>query len=595
MAHFDTVIKNGIIIDGTGLPRVRGDIAIKNGRIAKMGRIDATEAEQVIDAEGLIVAPGFVDLHTHYDAQVHWDPYCTISGWHGVTSVAIGNCGFGFAPARADSRERLLKMMTRTEQIPLESMVQGMGLDWDWESLPEWMDHLDRIPKGVNLLNYVPLNPLLVYVLGLEGAKAGRAASADEIGEMKRLINEAMDAGMMGFSFQRFGKNSVQCDYDGTPMPTDVVPDETLLAFADLLGERGDGFIQLLNASNADAVNNKDPVDRLFIEEIARRSGRPVLYNALLASDEPGHENVHTETMGWIDSCFERGLRVYGQAVTVRAPFLFSLEDWNLYDSSPAWAKATVGSHDEKMMQLADPAVREQMKAEEEMLVTTGVGGPIEGIVIQATPDHPELERYVGRTLGEIAAEEGKHHIDAMLDIGVAGDLKVMYLTADIGSNDPVKVGELLRNQHVIPGLSDGGAHTRFFTGGSFTTEMLTWMVRETRQLTLEQAHFRLSYLPAQAAGFIDRGFLREGAPADIVIYDFENLKRVPEVDYEVAFDFPADEWRRIQRAEGYRWILVNGEVTFKDGVCTGATPGQLLRLNRWSEADRGGQLASAG
>ncbi len=595
MAHFDTVIKNGIIIDGTGLPRVRGDIAIKNGRIAKMGRIDATEAEQVIDAEGLIVAPGFVDLHTHYDAQVHWDPYCTISGWHGVTSVAIGNCGFGFAPARADSRERLLKMMTRTEQIPLESMVQGMGLDWDWESLPEWMDHLDRIPKGVNLLNYVPLNPLLVYVLGLEGAKAGRAASADEIGEMKRLINEAMDAGMMGFSFQRFGKNSVQCDYDGTPMPTDVVPDETLLAFADLLGERGDGFIQLLNASNADAVNNKDPVDRLFIEEIARRSGRPVLYNALLASDEPGHENVHTETMGWIDSCFERGLRVYGQAVTVRAPFLFSLEDWNLYDSSPAWAKATVGSHDEKMMQLADPAVREQMKAEEEMLVTTGVGGPIEGIVIQATPDHPELEKYVGRTLGEIAAGEGKHHIDAMLDIGVAGDLKVMYLTADIGSNDPVKVGELLRNQHVIPGLSDGGAHTRFFTGGSFTTEMLTWMVRETRQLTLEQAHFRLSYLPAQAAGFIDRGFLREGAPADIVIYDFENLKRVPEVDYEVAFDFPADEWRRIQRAEGYRWILVNGEVTFKDGVCTGATPGQLLRLNRWSEADRGGQLASAG
>ena len=130
MAQFDTVIKNGIIIDGTGLPRVRGDIAIKNGRIAKMGRIDATEAKQVIDAEGLIVAPGFVDLHTHYDAQVHWDPYCTISGWHGVTSVAIGNCGFGFAPARADSRERLLKMMTRTEQIPLESMVQGMGLDW---------------------------------------------------------------------------------------------------------------------------------------------------------------------------------------------------------------------------------------------------------------------------------------------------------------------------------------------------------------------------------------------------------------------------------------------------------------------------------
>jgi N-acyl-D-amino-acid deacylase len=592
--EYDIVIKNGTVIDGTGLPRFKSDIAVLNGRVAKIGRVNASEGREVIDAEGLIVAPGFVDLHTHYDAQVHWDPYCTISGWHGVTSVAIGNCGFGFAPARPGVRQRLLQMMTRTEQIPYETMVAGMGLDWEWESLPEWMDHLENIPKGVNLLNYVPLNPLLVHVLGLEGAKAGRQASADELGEMKRLVNEAMDAGMMGFSFQRFGKNSVQCDYDGTPMPTDVVPDETLLAFADLLGERGDGFIQLLNASNADAVNNKDPKDRLFVEEIARRSGRPVLFNALIASDEPGAEEVHTETMGWIDSCFERGLRVYGQAVTVRAPFIFSMEDWNLYDSSPAWAGATVGTHEEKMTKLSDAEIRKQMRAEEEMLVTTGVGGPIEGIIIEATPEHPELTHYHGKTLGEIAKAEGKHHIDAMLDIAVAGDLKVLYRTGNIGSNDPKKVGELVRNQHVIPGLSDGGAHTRFFTGGSFTTEVITWLVRETGQLSLEQAHYRLSYLPAQAAGFIDRGFLREGAPADIVVYDYANLKRVPEVDYEIAFDFPANEWRRIQRAEGYRWIMVNGQVTFKDGVCTNATPGRLLRLNRWANAG-GERLASAG
>ena len=189
MSQYDTVIKNGTIIDGTGLPRFNGDIAIRNGRIAAIGRVDASTGRDVIDATGLIVAPGFVDLHTHYDAQVHWDPYCTISGWHGVTSVAIGNCGFGFAPARAESRERLLHMMTRTEQIPYDSMVAGMGLDWEWESLPQWMDHLDRVPKGVNLLSYVPLNPLLVYVLGLEGAKAGRMPTADELGEMKRLIH----------------------------------------------------------------------------------------------------------------------------------------------------------------------------------------------------------------------------------------------------------------------------------------------------------------------------------------------------------------------------------------------------------------------
>lgn len=591
MARYDSVIKNGTVIDGTGLPRFKGDIGIKDGRIAKMGRVDASEAAETIDAEGLIVAPGFVDLHTHYDAQVHWDPYCTISGWHGVTSVALGNCGFGFAPARKESRERLLQMMTRTEQIPYDTMVEGLGLDWEWESLPEWMDHLDRIPKGVNLLSYVPLNPLLVYVLGLEGAKSGRAATPDEQGEMNRLISEAMDAGMMGFSFQRFGKNSVQSDFDGTPMPTDLVPDETLLSFSDLLGQRGDGFVQLVNAKGGDVVNNTADEDRRFVEEIARRTGRPVLFNALIASDEAGHENVHNETMAWIDSCFDRGLRVYGQAVTVRAPFIFTLEDWNLYDSSPAWAKATVGTLEERMAKLADPAIRKEMIAEEATLATTGVGGPIEGIVIEATPGHPELARYHGRKLGDIAREEGKHHIDAMLDIGVAGGLKVLYKTADIGSTDAKKVGELVRNQHVIPGLSDGGAHTRFFTGGSFTTEMLTWLVRETRQLTLEQAHFRLSYLPAQAAGFTDRGFLREGAPADIIIYDFANLKRVPEVDYEIAHDFPANEWRRIQRAEGYRWIMVNGKVTFKDGQCTGATPGQLLRLGRVGQT---GSAASA-
>ena len=591
MAKFDTVIKNGTIIDGTGLPRYKGDIAVKDGRVAKMARVERSDAREVIEAEGLIVAPGFVDLHTHYDAQVHWDPYCTISGWHGVTSVAIGNCGFGFAPAHKENRERLLQMMTRTEQIPYETMVEGLGLDWDWESLPEWMDHLDRLPKGVNLLSYVPLNPLLVYVLGLEGAKAGRAATPDEQGEMNRLISEAMDAGMMGFSFQRFGKNSVQSDYDGTPMPTDVVPDETLLSFSDLLGQRGDGFIQLVNAKGGDVVNNTDQADRLFVEEIARRTGRPVLFNALIASDEPGHETIHLDTMAWIDSCFERGLRVYGQAVTVRAPFIFTLEDWNLYDSSPAWARATVGTLEERLAKLADPEIRKAMKAEEATLATTGVGGPIDGLVIEATPGHPELEKYHGRSLGEIAKTEGKHHIDAMLDIGVAGGLKVLYKTLDIGSTDPNKVGELVRNQHVIPGLSDGGAHTRFFTGGSFTTEVLTWLVRETKQLTLEQAHFRLSYLPAQAAGFTDRGFLREGAPADIIVYDFQNLRRVPETDYEIAHDFPANQWRRIQRAEGYRWIMVNGKVTFKDGECTGATPGQLLRLGRVGQT---GSAASA-
>jgi len=593
MSQYDTVIKGGTIVDGTGLPRYKGDIAVRDGRIVKIGRIDRSAAKEVIEADGLIVAPGFVDLHTHYDAQLHWDPYCTISGWHGVTSVAIGNCGFGFAPARADSRERLLNMMTRTEQIPYETMVAGMGLDWDWESMPEWMDHLDRQPKGVNVLSYVPLNPLLVYVMGLEGAKAGRQATTAELNEMKRLIHEAMDAGMMGWSCQRFGKNSMQADYDGTPMPTDVMPDETLLAFADVLGERAEGFIQILNSTSGTPGSSNKGKDTLFVEELARRSGRPLLFNAIMASDDKGLETTHRKSTRWLDSCFERGLQIYGQAVTVRAPYQFTLEHWNMYDSSPAWNQATQGSREERLVKLSDPEARKQMIAEEDVLVTMGVGGPIEGLTIQETPDHPELEKYIGRSLGEIAAAEGKHHIEAMLDIGVAGELKVVFRTNELSSTDPKKTGELVRNQHVIPGVSDGGAHTKFFTGGSFTTDLIVWLVRESGELTLEQAHYRLSYLPAQAAGFNDRGFLREGAPADIIVYDLEKLKRVPEVDYEVAHDFPADEWRRIQRAEGYRWIMVNGVVTFIDGQCTNATPGELLRLNQLAQSEQ--LAASAG
>jgi N-acyl-D-aspartate/D-glutamate deacylase len=459
-------------------------------------------------------------------------------------------------------------------------MVEGVGLDWDWESLPEWMDHLDRVPKGVNVLNYVPLNPLMVYVMGLEAAKSGNPATPEQLAEMKRLINEGMDAGMMGFSMQRMGEHSLQADYDGTPMPTDCMDDGDLLELATVLAERGDGFIQTIQAQDGDPLTGDSTRDIEFVEKLAAAAQRPILYNAVAAVDE--HPEAHKKALKWLADCNARGLRIYGQGLTVRAPFQFTLEHWNLYDSSPAWNEATQGTTEERLKKLADPAIRKRMIDEDEALITLGIGGPIAGLKVQQTPDHPELEKYHGRTIGDIARDENKHPVDAMLDIGVAGELKVLFRTQDIASIDPVKTGELCRDLHVIPGLSDGGAHTKFFTGGSYPTDMLTWLVRDTGEMTLEDAHYHLSYLPAQAAGFVDRGFLREGAPADIVIYDMENLRRVPEVDYEVAHDVPAGEWRRIQKAEGYRWIMVNGVVTFIDGECTGETPGQLIRMNQW-------------
>ena len=254
---------------------------------------------------------------------------------------------------------------------------------------------------------------------------------------------------------------------------------------------------------------------------------------------------------------------------------------WNLYDYSPAWNRATQGTTAEKIAKLSDPSLRANLREEEPMLASIGEQTRPKNLTITKTPGHPELEKYVGRTVADVARELGKDPVDTMLDIAVAGDLKVEFRGGDATSGNAKMVGELMRDPYVIAGVSDGGAHTKFFTGGSYTTDLLTWLVRDTGELTLEEAHYHLSFLPAQAAGFTDRGYLREGAPADIIVYDLEKLRRTPEWDYEIAHDFPANEWRRVQRAEGYRWTIVNGEITFEDGKCTGATSGQLLRNRR--------------
>lgn len=578
--HYDLIIRGGTIVDGTRLPRYRSDLAVKDGRIARIGRIpDTATAGRELDAAGCIVAPGFVDLHCHYDAQIHWDPYCTISGWHGVTSLVLGNCGFGFAPVKVADRDRAMQMMTRTEQIPYESMKAGMP--WRWETFPEWLDNLEQLRKGLNVISYVPLSPLMVYVMGMEAAKSRPATAAERL-EMQRLLNEAMDAGACGFSLQRMGKNSVQTDIDGTPMPTDCMADEDVLALAEVLRNRGEGFIQITQTSVQD-LDGKLTHDELrerkwvFHERLAATAERPIIYNVIAASDA-SPESVQKE-LAWVHRANAKGLRIIAQGINTRSWFDFTLERWNLYDSSPAWKSATLGSIEERTRKMEDPDLRAQMRAEDPMVMA---GGGFEmmpaACTVIDTGGHPELEAYLGRTISEIGLSENKHPTDAMLDIALASGLQATFRTGCFTSTDPVKVGAVMNDPYVLPGVSDGGAHVKFFTGGSYPTELLTWLVRDTQQMTLEEAHLHLSYLPAQTAGFIDRGFLREGVPADIVVYDLENLKRTPEWTYEIAHDFPADEWRCVQRAEGYRWTIVNGVITFEDGVCTGVTPGVLLR-----------------
>jgi len=576
MTDFDIHIKNGTIVDGTRVPRYKGDLWVKDGKIAQIGGRVQGVAERVIDAEGHIVAPGFIDLHTHYDAQIRWDPWCTISGWHGVTSVVLGNCGFGFAPVKPDFQDRSMLMMSRTEAIPLASMQEGMS--WDWETIPEYLDSLDRAPKGVNCIQYMPTASLMIYVMGLEAAKTRPATNAERK-EMQRLLHEGMDAGLSGFSIQRLGPNSTQADYDGSPMVTDTMADEDIFALAEVLRERDEGFIQLTQATSS-IVN--DPDDHDFKRRLAEVARRPILDNVIPVSQQ--NPRYHEERLEWIEQCQKDGLPIYGQAATLRTGFAFTLENWNLYDSSPAWREATVGTVEEKMVKMADPELRERIKSETEGANTIfqntqgAVGGPVHKLMVSGVNRQPELSQYSGQSLTAIAEAEDKHYIDVMLDISLATGLKAEFMGEGPNFNADHMAAPITDSPYTFPGVSDGGAHMKFFIGGGWTTDFLRWLVRDEKKVTLEEAHYRMSALPAHAAGFKDRGILREGAPADILVYKLEDLDLDPDWVGEVVHDQPAGEWRRIQRSKGYKNIIVNGEVTFEDGECTGATPGQLLR-----------------
>ncbi len=574
MAEFNTVIKGGTIIDGLRTPRYVADIGITDGHIAYIGRLNASDGDQVLDAAGLIVAPGFVDLHTHYDGQVYWDPYCSISGWHGVTSVVIGNCGFGFAPVRPDDRERAMLSLARNEAIPLESMQEGMP--WDWETYPEFLDSLDRTPKGVNLLSYVGLGPLMMYVMGLEAAK-NRLPNEAEMAEMSRILEEAIKAGGCGFSAQVLGPGSGQRDYDGTPMITDTMAPETLLSFAEVLAKCRAGFIQLTGGGME------------LNEQLAEVSGRPVIYNLILAMGQDQHGNKmegHHKTIAWLNEANARGNRVFGQAVTVKIGYELTLEHWNMFDTYELWRELTLGTVEERMAKMGDPERRPALRAEydegkgpsapgrdEEAEVDGHVGRGIAVLTVQEVED-PSLKHLEGLTVKEIAEQSGKHVVDAFLDLGVADKLQTTWVTPP-EETDVKSMSEVANSPFAIPGVSDGGAHTKFLAMGVYPTEMLAELVRDHEIMDLEQAHWRLSAYPAQAAGFKDRGWIKEGSPADIVIYDLENLGIGP---MEKVYDLPAGQWRRVRRAEGYRWILVNGEVTVEDGETTGATPGRLIR-----------------
>lgn len=566
-ADYDVIIKGGTLIDGTNTPRKVTDIGIRNGKVARVGGLGAATATRVVDAAGRIVSPGVIDVHTHYDAAIFWDPYCTPSGYHGMTTAVVSNCGFGFAPCKQDraTQERYMGMMETTEQIPTAALREA--LPFTWESFPEWLEVVRGLGKGVNVASYVPLNSLMIFVMGSVEDARDRLPTEAELAEMKRLLREALTAGAVGFAFSKLNDFNSHKDH-GNPMPTDAADESTAYALAEVLREMDCGIIQAL-------VDLPMAIDNNHIaEKLARISGRPVVQNILVPFDHiPGEVD---RVLNWLDRCEEQGLDCYSQALAFRTWQESRLLDWNTWDIHPVFAEFSALDDDieARLVKAADPDWRERVKHVHTIDNMTAAGGLLDHLKLIAMPDNSDPR--VGKFFGEIAAERGIDVVDAFFDAVIDSRCDMDFRTLQSMSQDPALFEKMYKHPRVIAGTSDGGAHIRFFSGANFSTDLLQWLALEEKRFTLEELHHKFSMLPARILGLADRGALLPGFAADVMVYNPEELG-YPD-HYDVLTDLPGGEFRRVIPAHGIDLVMVNGEVTFEAGMkSTGATPGRVL------------------
>jgi N-acyl-D-aspartate/D-glutamate deacylase len=553
----DLVIRGGTVIDGTGAPRRRADVAVTGGVVTAVG--EGLEGDAELDASGHAVAPGFVDIHTHYDAQVFWDPALTPSSWHGVTSVVAGNCGFSIAPVRPEHRELLVRTLQHVEDMSPDTLFAGVPWD-DFRSFPEYLDAIERRGTLLNYACYVGHTAVRLFVMGEDGYE--RAATDDEIQAMRQVVADALAAGAAGFATS---SSTTHNGDRGRPVPSRLAGLDELRALLEPLRDAGKGVAALLPGEK---IKHDDVFD------LQKAIGRPLTWTALLTvKGFPWHERI----MAANTAARAEGVEVWPQVSCRPLVFQMNLREPFTFNMRPAFRELMDRPVAERMAAYRDPEWR--ARAWEQMQGRGGEGGiPVnfESLMVAESKAHPEL---VDRKVTDIATERGHTPLDVMLDLSLDEQLETRFWSV-LANNDPDAIAWLLPQDTVLLGLADSGAHVSQLCDACFATDLLGNWVREREVMPLERAVRKLSGEPAAVFGLSDRGTLEPGKAADVVVFDPDTVAPGP---LRRVRDFPADGERLVaDRPAGVRHVLVNGTVVRADGEPVADAlerrPGRVLR-----------------
>jgi N-acyl-D-amino-acid deacylase len=564
----DLLIRGGTVVDGSGAKRYRADVGISSGRIAAVGRV-SEPPRRVIDADGLIVAPGFIDGHTHLDAQVMWDPLGTCSCYHGVTSVVMSNCGFTLAPCKPQDREWYASCLSYVEDIPAAAMAAG--IDWTWETFPEYLAAVERRPKALNYAMYVGHSALRMYVMGRRAL--AEQATADDINAMTRLIQQALRAGAIGVSTSR---THTHLTPEGTPVASRLAGWDEIDAILAAMAEAGKGIFQV----GQELLTHRANVAFLqHLRDLALRYKRTVMFG--LVSTRQGDDPVSWQTQAKvIKDVNDAGGRMFGQGTTRSINAIFCLKSYLPFDVLPEWQAVRSQPLEEQTRLLRDPERRRQLVAAEIRMKPKDnkLQGGGAATTDPRKPDYGNLFALKGvdwddPTVEEIARERGIHPVEAMIDLSLENPDQV-YVQPVVNER-PEDVLGMLTHDFTLATFSDSGAHQAQEMGSSLQTHFLHYWVNRRGAFTLEQAVRKMTHDNAQAFELKDRGLVREGYNADLVLFEADRVRpQLPKIEN----DLPGGARRLVQKAEGIRATVVNGVVTLEDGASTGEFAGQVLR-----------------